>query len=53
MQHFVVLDASGREVKRTSPGWTLEVSDLPNGVYQLVVEHVNGTRDSRRVVVQH
>jgi hypothetical protein len=53
MEHFVVLDAAGREVKRTSPGWTLDVSDLPNGVYQLVVEHVNGTRDSRRVVVQH
>ena len=53
MERFVVLDAMGREVKRTLPDWTLDISDLPNGVYQVAVEHTSGARDLRRVVVQH
>ena len=52
MERFVVLDVSGREVKRTLPDWTLDISDLPNGVYQVAVEHSNGLRDMRRIVVQ-
>jgi len=53
MERFVVLDATGREVKRTRPDWTIDVGDLPNGVYQVVVEHSTGLRDVRRVVVKH
>jgi hypothetical protein len=53
MERFVVIDGTGREVKRTAPGWTVDVSDLPNGVYQVAVEHSTGRRDVRRVVVQH
>ncbi|MBL7981049.1 MAG: aryl-sulfate sulfotransferase [Flavobacteriales bacterium] len=53
MRHFVVYDGTGREVKRTAPGWTVDVGDLPNGVYQVAVEHSTGQRDVRRVVVQH
>jgi hypothetical protein len=53
MERFVVYDGTGREVKRTAPGWTVDVGDLPDGVYQVVVEHDTGRRDVRRVVVQH
>jgi len=53
MERFVVLDATGREVKRTRPDWTIDVGDLPDGVYQVVVEHSTGLRDVRRVVVKH
>ena len=53
VERFVIMDGIGREVKRTAPGWTIDVSDLPNGVYQVVIEHTAGERDVRRVVVQH
>jgi hypothetical protein len=50
---FLVIDGMGREVKRTQPGWTVDVGDLPDGVYQVLLEHADGHRDARRVVVQH
>jgi hypothetical protein len=50
---FLVIDGMGREVKRTRPGWTVDVGDLPDGVYQVLLEHADGHRDARRVVVQH
>jgi hypothetical protein len=53
MEQFVIRDATGRIVKRTRPSWTLDLSDLPNGVYHVVVEHTSGARETRRVVVQH
>lgn len=53
LRAFVVLDASGREVKRAMPGWTIDVSDLPNGVYTVALEHGTGERQSRRLVVAH
>ncbi len=53
LRAFVVHDASGREVKRELPGWTIDVSDLPDGVYTVVLEHGTGERQSRRLVVAH
>jgi hypothetical protein len=50
---FLVIDGMGREVKRTQPVWTVDVGDLPDGVYQVLLEHADGHRDARRVVVQH
>jgi hypothetical protein len=51
MRRFIVTDASGREVKRVQPDWTVDVSDLPDGVYNVVIEHSTGERQSRRLVV--
>jgi hypothetical protein len=50
---FLVVDGMGREVKRTKPGWTVDVGDLPDGVYLVLLEHADGHRDSRRIVIQH
>lgn len=48
---FVVSDANGREVKRVLPDWTIDVSDLPEGVYHVRMEHITGERQVRRLVV--
>lgn len=50
---FVVYDAMGRELKRTTPGWTVDIGDLPDGVYNVAIEQRDGQRIVRRVVVQH
>lgn len=53
LRTFVVLDAGGREVKRQLPGWTIDVGDLPDGVYTVVMEHETGLRQASRLVVAH
>lgn len=53
LRAFVVLDASGRTVKRELPGWTIAVGDLPDGVYNVVLEHSTGEKQSRKLVVAH
>jgi len=51
LRSFTVLDAGGRLVKSALPGWTVDVSDLPEGVYTLMLEHDTGLRQARRLVV--
>lgn len=53
LRAFVVRDAGGRVVKRALPGWTIDVGDLPEGVYTVVLEHSTGERQSRKLVVAH
>jgi hypothetical protein len=53
MERFLVLDATGREVARQAPDWTIDVSALPAGPYHVVVEHSTGARDSRRIFVEN
>lgn len=53
LRAFVVHDAGGRVVKRAQPGWTIDVGDLPNGAYTVVLEHATGERQSRKLVVAH
>jgi hypothetical protein len=53
LRAFVVQDAGGRVVQRVAPGWTIDVSDLPGGVYTIVLEHSTGDRQSRKLVVAH
>lgn len=53
LRAFVVHDASGRAVKRAPAGWTIDVGDLPDGVYTVVLEHGTGDRQSRKLVVAH
>ncbi|HRD52529.1 MAG TPA: aryl-sulfate sulfotransferase [Flavobacteriales bacterium] len=50
---FAVHDASGRAVKRELPGWTIAVGDLPDGVYNVVLEHSTGEKQTRKLVVAH
>ncbi len=50
---FVLLDASGREVKHALPDWTIDVGDVPGGVYFVRMEHSTGERQVRRLVVAH
>jgi len=49
---FTLMDAMGREVLRTKPGWTIDLGDNPDGVYHLVFELTGGQRLHRRVVLQ-
>ncbi len=53
LRAYVVLDASGRTVRRQLPDWTIDVSTLPDGVYTIVLEHSTGDRQSRKLVVAH
>lgn len=53
MRSFVVYDATGREVERLAPDWRVDLGGVPDGVYHVAIEHRNGHRDVRRVVVQH
>lgn len=53
VQRFILLDAMGREVRRMAPDWTIDVSGLPEGAYSVVMEHDNGGRQARRLVVVH
>lgn len=52
LEVFVVLDATGREVHRSRPGWTVDMGELPDGVYQVVLVHSSGDRQVQRVVLQ-
>lgn len=51
LRAFTVLDAEGRVAKRSQPGWTIDVSDLPAGVYTVMLEHETGLRQARKLVV--
>jgi hypothetical protein len=53
MERFLILDATGREVARQAPDWTIDMSDLPPGPYHVVVEHSTGARDSRLILVEN
>lgn len=53
LRSFAVLDASGRVAKAALPGWTIDVSDLPDGVYTVLLEHETGLRQARKLVVAH
>ncbi|MBK8497508.1 MAG: aryl-sulfate sulfotransferase [Flavobacteriales bacterium] len=52
LEAFVVQDATGRELRRTRPGWTVDMGDLPDGVYYVALAHSNGAREVRKVVLQ-
>lgn len=52
LESFVVQDATGRELRRSRPGWTVDLGDLPDGVYHVVLEHASGQREVRRVALQ-
>ena len=52
LESFAVQDATGRELRRSRPGWTVDLGDLPDGLYHVVLEHTGGQREVRRVVLQ-
>jgi hypothetical protein len=52
MEQVLILDATGREVARQAPDLTVDVSALPAGLYNIVLEHGSGARDSRRILVE-
>lgn len=52
LEAFVVQDATGRELRRVRPGWSVDMGDLPDGVYHVALVHGNGACEVRKVVLQ-